>query len=101
MSGQLPTEPDVRPCPVCEGAGCEECDDTGQRVTTHIDLQGGGSMRVHGSAPLSPEVTEALAEVGRLALEKASELDELDKSLYGFRAQDADGNRIDPTDVRP
>ena len=58
-----------RPCPCCEGAGCSECDNTGQRVTTYIE-DGEVSMRVQGSAPLSGEAWSALTELGRVAYER-------------------------------
>ncbi len=56
----------TRPCPYCEN-GCSECDNTGQRVRTHIDAGDGVTFSVSGSVPLSDEVREALAAVARAA----------------------------------
>jgi hypothetical protein len=56
-----------RDCPLCEGSGCSECDGTGQRVTTYLDVGDGLTMRVSGSAPLSPESEEALRQLARAA----------------------------------
>ena len=39
----------TRACPVCEGAGCEECDGTGKRWTLHLDVAGGVTMRLNGT----------------------------------------------------
>ncbi len=69
MSTPVPGEPSgqgVRPCPYCED-GCSECDNTGQRVRTHIDAGDGVTLSVSGSAPLSDEAQEALAGVARAA----------------------------------
>ncbi len=57
----------VQPCPYCEAKGCPECDNTGQRVRTHIDAGDGLTFSVSGSAPLNDEAREALAAVARAA----------------------------------
>lgn len=57
----------VSSCPYCEGNGCPECDNTGQRVRTHLDAGDGLTMAVSGSAELSEEAREALKELGRAA----------------------------------
>lgn len=62
-----------RRCALCDGRGCEECDGTGQRVTTLLDLDGGGSMMVHGSVALTPETAEALRDIGDAAVRAMSE----------------------------
>ncbi len=62
-----------RPCPCCLGNGCSECDNTGQRVRTHIDAGDGVTLSVSGSAPLSDEAQEALAAVGRAAFTRMAE----------------------------
>lgn len=62
----------VRPCPCCEGDGCEECDGTGKRVRTHIDAGDGVTLSVSGSAPLTPEAREALTELARIAYRQMS-----------------------------
>lgn len=56
-----------RPCPYCDGAGCSECDGTGERHTTFIDAGDGMTGIVHGNAPLSPESRDALIAVTRAA----------------------------------
>lgn len=56
-----------RPCPYCDGDGCSECDGTGRKVTTYLDVDG-APMRVSGSADLSPEAAEALTALGRAAM---------------------------------
>ncbi len=63
----------VRPCPCCEGDGCSECDNTGQRVRTHIDAGDGATISVSGSSPLSDEAREALAAVARAAFAQMTE----------------------------
>lgn len=55
-------EASSRPCPCCEGAGCEECDHTGQRVTTQMAI-GDTTARIIGSAPLSPGAIDALGQL--------------------------------------
>lgn len=59
-----------RPCPCCEGAGCSECDGTGQRVTTYIERPDGSSFRVSGNAELSEETTAALSALADAALKR-------------------------------
>ena len=54
-----------RPCPYCEGDGCEECDQTGERVRTHIDMGDGSTFSVSGSVPLDAEAVEALKALAR------------------------------------
>jgi hypothetical protein len=56
-----------RTCPACRGRGCSECDRTGEKVSTHIDVGDDMALRVTGSAPLSDEAIAALAEVARAA----------------------------------
>ncbi len=68
----------IRPCPYCEdegmeGQGCSECDNTGQRVRTHIDAGDGATISVSGSSPLSDEAREALAAVARAAFAQMTE----------------------------
>ena len=60
----------ARTCPLCRGRGCSECDDTGVKVTTHIDAGDDPTLtlRVSSSKPLSPQAVAALAELGRTAL---------------------------------
>lgn len=62
-------------CPYCEGSGCSECDGTGERHTTFVEVDGSHAM-VHGSAPLSAEAREAMAALMRLAFIKADEIAE-------------------------
>lgn len=69
----LPSHSGSIPCPCCEGAGCAECSNTGQRVTTHLDAGDGMTMRVSGNAPLSPETQAALLAVGRAAYARLRE----------------------------
>ncbi len=63
----------VRPCPYCEGDGCSECDNTGQRVRTHIDAGDGVTFSVSGSALLNPEAREALTALARAAYASMAE----------------------------
>lgn len=58
-----------RPCPCCEGRGCEECDGTGQRVTTYIEKDG-VTARVTGSQVPSDESREAMAAVMKAAYDQ-------------------------------
>lgn len=60
-------------CPLCDGDGCAECDHTGEQVTTFIDAEDGMSLRVRGSAPLTPETEEALREIASAAMKKMEE----------------------------
>jgi hypothetical protein len=60
-------------CPYCEGRGCSECDGTGERHTTFIEIDGGYAM-IHGNAELSAEAREAMAGLMRLAFIKADEI---------------------------
>ena len=62
-----------RVCPCCDGAGCSECDDTGQRVRTTIVAGDGLVLNVSGSAVLDDETRTALAEVARLVAAEATE----------------------------
>lgn len=59
--------PIVRACPVCEGDGCEECGDTGQRVRTAIDAGNGITLSVSGDTPLTAASREALSALARAA----------------------------------
>lgn len=58
-------------CPVCSGGGCSECDHTGERHRTFVDAGDGVTLSVSGSAALTPEAREALAEIARVAMGKA------------------------------
>lgn len=71
MAEHTPTsgESNTRPCPYCEAKGCEECDGTGQRVTTHLQVDG-ADVRVSGSAPLSPKGEDAIKAVVLAAYEQ-------------------------------
>lgn len=59
----------TRPCPLCEGKGCSECDQTGKRVRTNLDGGGGISLSVSGSAELAPETRAALVALARAVAE--------------------------------
>ena len=63
----------VRPCPCCEGEGCSECGDTGQRVRTHIDAGDGLTFSVSGSSLLDPEAREALTALTRAAYKQTAD----------------------------
>jgi hypothetical protein len=63
----------VRACPYCEGKGCEECDQTGERHRTIWETDDGVTLSVSGSAPLSPEAQAALERISRLAFERMDE----------------------------
>lgn len=67
----LPTDHAAFGCPLCGGAGCEDCDGTGQRIVTALQVDGNFVM-VHGNKPLSDQARAALAEVYRAALERMS-----------------------------
>lgn len=54
-------------CWICGGVGCEECDGTGQRVITALEIDG-NTVMVHGTKPLSDDDRAALAEVYRAAI---------------------------------
>lgn len=58
----------LRDCPYCETSGCSECDHTGTRATTVIDLPDGQTMTVRGSQAPSADALAALEAVGRAAL---------------------------------
>lgn len=57
----------VRSCPCCDGAGCADCDGTGERHRTRLDAGGGLTLSVSGSAPLSGRSAEALKAVAHAA----------------------------------
>jgi hypothetical protein len=55
-----------RPCPLCEGHGCEECDQTGKRYRESFEING-VPISVSGSGDgLKPELREAFALLARL-----------------------------------
>ncbi len=60
-------------CSFCKGKGCSECDRTGQRVRTRIDVGDGLTFSVSGSAVLTDEAQEALAAVARAAYAQLAE----------------------------
>lgn len=63
----------VRPCPYCEGDGCEECDGTGERHRTSWQTEDGATVSVSGSASLSPEAMKALEAVAEAAFRRMDE----------------------------
>lgn len=60
----------VLSCPICEGKGCEECGQSGERHRTHIDAGDGLRLSVTGDRALTEAGRDALATIARLAFEK-------------------------------
>jgi hypothetical protein len=60
QSGEFGQSTSIRRCPCCEGAGCEECNHTGQRVVTYLERPGNVRARIQGNRPLSDEDAEAI-----------------------------------------
>lgn len=56
----------IRICPVCDGDGCTECGDTGQRVRTTMQVDD-ITVSIQGDATLSEEARAVLADVARAA----------------------------------
>lgn len=62
-----------RPCPYCEGKGCEECGGTGERHRTIWDTKDGMTLSVSGSSALSPEARAAFERIARVAFDRMDE----------------------------
>jgi hypothetical protein len=65
-----------RPCPYCEGDGCEECDGTGKRFRQSWTTDDGVAISVSGSGAFNQELVplfEELANAASVHLERTRE----------------------------
>lgn len=60
----------VTTCIYCDGDGCEECGQSGQKVRTRIDAGDGVTLNVSGDVTLDAEQVEALSWLAREAFRK-------------------------------
>lgn len=64
------TESTGADCPYCEGIGCSECGESGERWGTAITTEDGLNIRAHGSGPMTEQMQEALVALARAAFKK-------------------------------
>lgn len=65
-----------RPCPYCEGAGCEECDNTGRRYRVGFENEHGVRITVSGSGDFDPALRDAFLALADAAVQHMQEVDD-------------------------